>query len=200
MVKPRSLLLLVATVGLTGGLCGQETRPLSKLSVRDSSLYSSEYLKELETSGIGSSITIVDSMMIVGGMDTVFFPTHLSTDRWYVFSASSINGLIELRVMRLNYTNIRYELWIEKKKHEEGEVIGGPGILAAEIDEDDRTHTAYGATEYSACSLHCCRSIRMGMNDGNELLARFMRHCDLPERDIVLGDLPTLRLAKEVTR
>jgi hypothetical protein len=111
--------------------------------------------------------------------------------------------LIELRVMRLNYTSIRFEFWItngEKRKEDEGMVIGGPGILGSENDDDDRSNIAYFCTEYTACSLHCCRSIRIGRNDSDELVAKFMRHCDQPGRDIGLDDLPTLRLANATTR
>jgi hypothetical protein len=143
-----------------------------------------------------SSIALVDSMMVVDGV-SFFFPTDLETVRWYTFSASTVKGLIELRVMRLNYTNIRYELWItnrEKRKEDEGVVIGGPGILGSESDTDDRSHIGYFCTEYSGCSLHCCRSIRIGRNDSDELVAKFTRHCDEPGMDIRLGDLPTLRL------
>lgn len=79
-------------------------------------------------------------------------------------------------------------------------VIGGLGILAAEIDEDDRSHIGYPATEYANCSLHCCRSIRIGRNDADELVAKFKRHCDQPGMDIGLWDLPTLRPSPRATR
>ncbi len=190
------ILLSLASVCIASKLSAQENRPLTKITGADTIRYSSEYLEELRSSGIASSIAIVDSMMAVDGV-TFFFDADLETDRWYAFSANSEKGLVELRVKRLNYTNIRYELWItngDKRKEDEGMVIGGPGILASENDEDDRSHVGYFCTEYTGCSLHCCRSIRIGRNDSDELVAKFKRHCDEPGMDIRLGDLPTLRL------
>lgn len=98
---------------------------------------------------------------------------------------------------RESYTNLRYEFWLtdgERRNDDEGVVIGGPGILGAENDEDDRSGVSYFCTDYTACSLHCCRSIRVGRNDSEELVAKYTRHCDQPGRDIGLDDLPTLRL------
>ena len=197
-----TILLSLGAVCIASSLSAQENRPLAKITGADTIRYSCEYLQELQSSGIASSITLVDSMMVIDG-STVFFPTDLETNRWYVFSASTTKGLAELRMMRLNYTNIRYELWIsngEKRKEDEGEVVGGPGILGSENDEDDRSHTQYFATEYSACSLHCCRSIRIGRNDADELVAKFKKHCDQPGMDIGLDDLPTLRLPEGTKR
>ena len=191
-----NLPLALATACIASMLSAQENRPLTKLTGADTIRYSSDYLEELRSSGIASSISIIDSMMMVDGV-TFFFDTDLEIDRWYAFSANSEKALVELRVQRLNYTNIRYELWItkgEKSKEDEGVVIGGPGILAAEIYEDGRSHIAYSATEYTICSLHCCRSLRIGRNDADQLVAKFTRHCDQPGMDIGLDDLPTLRL------
>ncbi len=198
----RTTLFTLATVCLASSLSAQESRPFAKLTGADTIRYSNEYLQELQSSGMVSSIALVDSMMVVDGL-TVFFTTDLQTDRWYVFSASTSKGLVELRVMRLNYTNIRYELWItngEKTKDDEGEVIGGPGIIGSENDEDDRSHVSYFCTEYTGCSLHCCRSIRIGRNDADALVAKFKRHCDQPGMDIGLDELPTLRLPDGSTK
>jgi hypothetical protein len=82
----------------------------------------------------------------------------------------------------------------------QGLVIGGPGILGSENDTDDRSHIGYFCTEYTACSLHCCRSIRIGRNDSDELVAKFKWHCDHPGMNIGLDDLPTLRLPNGTTR
>lgn len=202
MLRRTAIQLSLAAVFTASSLSAQENRPLAKITGADTIRYSNEYLQELRSSGIATSISLVDSMMVVDGL-TVFFPTDLETHRWYAFSASTAKGLAELRVMRLNYTNIRYELWIgngEKRKEEEGEVIGGPGILGTENDQDDRSHVSYFCTEYTNCSLHCCRSIRIGRNDSDELVAKFKRHCDLPGMDIGLDDLPTLRLPKGTKR
>jgi hypothetical protein len=186
----------------SSSISAQESRPSAELTGADTIRYSSEYLEELLASGAGSNFKLVDSMLVVEG-ETFLFPTDLEKNRWYVFSASSNKGLIELRVMRLNYTNIRYEFWItnaEKRKEDEGVVIGGPGILGSENDDDDRSNIAYFCTEYTACSLHCCCSIRIGRNESDQLVAKFKRHCDQPGRDFGLDDLPTLRLPKGTTR
>lgn len=183
-------------------LSAQENRPLTTITGADTTRYSSEYLEGLRSSGIASSISLIDSMMVVDGA-TFFFDTDLKTDRWYAFSAKTEKGLVELRVQRLKYTNIRYELWMtngERSKEDEGEVIGGPGILGSENDTDDRSHVGYFCTEYNGCSLHCCRSIRIGRNDAGELVAKFTRHCDQPGMDIRLADLPTLRLPSGTTK
>lgn len=191
-----NLLLALATTCIASVLSAQEQRPQPQITGADTIRYSREYLEELRASGIVTSIAIVDSMMVVDGL-TFFFPTDLEELRWYAFSANSEMDFVELRVQRLNYTNIRYELWItngRKRKEDEGEVIGGPGILGSENDTDDRSQASYFCTEYTGCSLHCCRSIRIGRNDANELVAKFKRTCDQPGMDIGLDDLPTLRL------
>jgi hypothetical protein len=196
MLHRTTILLSLASVCISYSLPAQENRSLARISGADTTQYSREYLEELRSSGIVSSITLVDSMMVVDGR-TVLFPTNLEAHRWYAFNANSEKGLVELRLMRLNYTKIRYELWIgsgEKSKEDDGFVIGGPGILGTENDTDDRSHTQYFVTEYSACSLHCCRSIRIGRNDADELVAKFIRHCDQRGMDIGLDNLPTLRL------
>lgn len=190
------ILLSLASVCIASSLSAQENRPPAKISGADTTRYSKEYLEELRSSGMATSISLVDSMMVVDG-STFFFPTDLEKERWYAFSAGTAKGLVELRVARLNYTNLRYELWItpgEKKKEDEGLVIGGPGILGSENDVDDRSNVGYFCTEYTGCGLHCCRSIRIGRNDADELVANFTRHCDQPGMDIGLDDLPTLRL------
>lgn len=195
-------LLWLATMLVASSISAQENRPRATLTGADTIRYSSEYLEELRSSGIASTIALDDSVLVVDG-ETYFFPTDLGSGRWYSFSASTEKGLVELRVMRLNYTNIRYELWItngERRMEDEGLVIGGPGILGSENDTDDRSHIGYFCTEYTASSLHCCRSIRIGRNDSDELVAKFKRHCDQPGRDIGLDDLPTLRLPKGITR
>ncbi len=195
----KTIFLLLALAFMASSLFGQRNQPLATLTGADTIRYSREYIEELRSSGMASSISLVDSMMVVDGL-TVFFPTDLKLDQWYVFSASTAKEMIELRVKRINYTNIQYEFWIgneDKRNEDEGMVIGGPDILGSEIDEDDLSGVAYTATEYSNCSLHCCRSIRIGRNDADELVAKYTRHCDLPGRDIDLYDLPTLRLQKE---
>lgn len=198
----RATLLTLATVCLASSLSAQESRPLATLTGSDTIRYSSEYLEELRSSGMASTIALNDSVLVVDD-ETYFFPTDLESDRWYSFSASTEKGLVELRVMRLNYTNIRYELWNtngERSMEDEGMVVGGPGILGSESDEDDRSHIGYFCTEYTACSLHCCRSIRIGRNDADELVAKFKRHCDEPGMDIGLDELPTLRLPDGSTK
>lgn len=188
--------IAVATMWVACSLSAQESRPRATLTGADTIRYSSEYLEELRSSGMASTIALDDSALVVDG-ETYFFPTDLELGRWYSFSASTEKGLVELRVMRLNYTNIRYEFWItngERRKEDEGLVIGGPGILGSENDTDDRSHIGYFCTEYTACSLHCCRSIRIGRNDADELVAKFKRHCDEHGMEIRLGGLPTLRL------
>lgn len=187
---------------MTSSISAQESRPIATLTGADTIRYSREYLEELRSSGMASTIALDDSALVVDG-ETYFFPTDLELGRWYSFSASTEKGLVELRVMRHNYTNIRYELWItngERSMEDEGVVIGGPGILGSENDTDDRSHIGYFCTEYTACSLHCCRSIRIGRNDSDELVAKFTRHCDQPGMDIGLGELPTFRLPNGITR
>lgn len=187
---------------MTSSISAQESRPIATLTGADTIRYSREYLEELRSSGMASTIALDDSALVVDG-ETYFFPTDLELGRWYSFSASTEKGLVELRVMRHNYTNIRYELWItngERSMEDEGVVIGGPGILGSENDTDDRSQIGYFCTEYTACSLHCCRGIRIGRNDSDELVAKFKRHCDQPGMDIGLGDLPTLRLPNGITR
>lgn len=202
MAARHATLLSLAAVLVASSISAQVNRPRATLTGADTIRYSREYHEELRSSGMASTIALDDSVLVVDG-ETYFFPTDLELGRWYSFSASTEKGLVELRVMRLNYTNIRYELWItngERRKEDEGVVIGGPGILGSENDEDDRSYVSYFCTEYTACSLHCCRSIRIGRNDSDELVAKFKRHCDQPGRDIGLGDLPTLRLPNGTSR
>lgn len=191
------LLLVIVVPGLSA--CHAQKNPAADTAtvvVKDRSQYSHTFLSNLRTFTYSSHYQLKDSLLIIGQLDTAYFPTELPLRKEQVFTGSKSNRQFELRVTRINYTTINYTLRVNNAGHL-NEYKGLADIsagffLGAETVEDDHTGTAYLANEYYSHAKNCDLSIRIGGED--KLYAKVIVNCGNKVEDIDLEDCPTLRV------
>lgn len=170
---------------------------LATVVVKDKTRYSADFLTQLRSFNYSTHYQLFDSMLVIGQLDTAYFPTDLPLKRSRLFSGRSKDTRYDLTLSRINYTTIYFSLAITKtgnppSKREGYADIGVGFFLASEVDEDEKTGMAYGSTEYSHETAECALGIRIGMDDKKKLRARIVGQCkDKPKGEQLINS-PTL--------
>ena len=154
-----------------------------KVFIKNKSLYSKEWVAEMQKTEYPSEIKVIDDYVVTEG-DTIPFPDALKLDKEYVFLATRGELDYELKVKRINPVALEYSfaLFDNKKPvfEQSGEAyIGTLFFLASETDEDDKTGEGYLSTEYWAKQEMCEFAIRIGEpNDEGRLRATVKQLCE----------------------
>lgn len=82
------------------------------VSIEDSSLYSVEFVNELDSNfeNVYKSIVLEEDHLILDKRDTVYFPRKPEIGRVYVLKSSNRMWISELTIERLNQTSISYSV------------------------------------------------------------------------------------------
>ena len=170
---------------------------VSTLIIKDKTKYSEEFLSKLKSFTYSYNYQLLDSLLIVGQLDTAYFPTVLPLKKPRKLSGRSKDTRYDLTLSRINYTTVYYRLTIYKagklSSNQKGHADIGTGFfLGFETDEDEKTGISYGSTAYSNQTTDCILSIRIGKNEMQKLCAKVTRQCKDKTKDIQLDDCPTL--------
>jgi hypothetical protein len=174
-----------------------QTDTIATLVIKDKTKYSTKFLSNLKSLTYSTNYQLIDSILIIGQLDTAYFPADLPLNKPRRLFGSSKNTRYVITVTRINYTTIFYSLAIHKANkltfsHKGYADIGAGFFLGSESDEDEKTGISYGATEYSNQTTDCILSIRIGKNDLEKLCAKVNKHCKDKTQDIRLDECPTL--------
>lgn len=140
-----------------------------KVIISDKSLYSQEFISEIEDLNYPSPLKLERNYLVTEG-DTVYFPEELKLSKDYRFTAFTDSHFYQLAVKRINLTSIEYDLAVFEK---EKQILTSNGVghlgagffLGSETDEDDETGEGYLSIEYSSTGKDAY-SIRVGEPDG----------------------------------
>lgn len=172
--------------------------------VKDSGMYARSFLNGLKHSGYGRTYKIIDSTLILDQADTAFIPLYMAIGSTAEFVGSKNGRHYFLMLTQLNYTTIRCGLAVYKNSELIDKQVGHAQLqslffLGSESDEDDVSGTSYLSTEYVSSNKDCEFSIRLGANDGNELLVKVKRGCNDSTKNIGLDQSPTFRRTKNAS-
>ena len=175
-------------------------QPDTSFYVKDSNLYSRQFLEKLKASGYALKYSIIDGMIIINDADTAWFPVYLPLNKNVELGGKIKEKSILLSVQRKNYTTISFELKIfgsgQLIDEQSGEAdIGILFFLGAESDQDDKTGIGYFSSEYYKKDVPCELAIRIG-SDHDQLKTKLNRKCSDKKKSIDLEDCPTLRRIK----
>ena len=190
----RSFLLII--IILPSFLVAQ-TDTTATLVIKDKTKYSAKFINNLKFFHYSTNYQLLDSILIIGQLDTAHFPTDLPLNSPRRLSGSSKNDRYEITLSRINYTTVYYSLAIYKSNklsvsHKGYADIAAGFFLGSETDEDEKTGFSYGSTAYSSQTADCILSIRIGKNELEKLCAKVVKHCKDKTKDIPLDDCPTL--------
>ncbi|MRX46104.1 hypothetical protein [Pedobacter puniceum] len=174
----------------------------NKIYFQDKSLYSKAFVSELIEKGYTSPIKIIDDYLLVKG-DTVYFPTNLKLNKEYKFFATDSNQNLELKVRRINYTTLNFNL---TSKNNDTLLFSKSGsadlsvyfFLASEVPNDDETGSSYGANEYTGRIDNCELKIGIGIgkDEQGRLRAYIDQNCDNKSNILELNGNKTFRTGK----
>jgi hypothetical protein len=167
------------------------------LVIKDKTKYSAAFLNKLKLFSYSTHYQLLDSLLIIGQLDTAYFPTDLPLDEPRRLTGHSNYISFELTISRINYSTIAYNLGLYKANKlsfsQKGHADISTGFfLGSETDEDDKTGVSYGSTEYSHQSTSCVLFIRIGKNEIGKLCGKVKRSCRDKNRNIPLDACPTL--------
>jgi hypothetical protein len=170
----------------------------SALWIKDSTEYSKSFLKELAAFAPANT-RLLDSLMVLGGSDTVHFPADPPLRKVLSFSATFHDVDLFLVLVRMNQTSIDFKLELSNAF---GEHIEQKGIaelspafyLGAEVDENSFSGNSYFSTEYTFQQDSCFTVLRIGIKDGfsSKYLAKIIKNCNGAFGYLGLDDFPTL--------
>ncbi len=147
-----------------------------KLLIKDSNEYSKRFLEKLLHYPPNSfRFKLQDSIMVVDGQGEAKFPMKLPLNRWKKYSASKYGTFYMLKVKRINYTTILYDIEVLKDakkifvKSGEADITQG-FWLASDTDTDDSTGTLFGSVSYYDETKSDWIHIGIGINENK---ARF---------------------------
>lgn len=168
--------------------------------VKDSSKYSPNFIKDLkelypeyESLLLTEEKIIMDSRVFNGRkyintIDTIHIPSELPLNTLVNYIAEKNNKKYMLSLKRTNYTNVEYELLINKNLIKSGQVIlPGGFILGMELTEDGEGN-AFGIIQYVEKN-NCSTFIGIEIDSGER--ASFRMYC---EKDSTknIDDIPPL--------
>ncbi|PHR47043.1 MAG: hypothetical protein COA32_08965 [Fluviicola sp.] len=179
----------------TDSLTTENRTESNTIYIKDSSDYSTRFLKEMAKSGM-SNVSLIDSFMIFGQTDTVTFPEVPRVGRRTILTAKKDHLAIALTVERINQTTIDYKIEMVEFGNAGYTYEGQADLyhrfhLGAEVDENDMTGGAYLSYEFSDLSDTCKTVIRLG-EDEHYLLGKIIKNCNGKIRDIELDNFRML--------
>lgn len=170
----------------------------NSIFIKDSSDYSTNFLKEMKKSGM-KNISLVDSFLILGQTDTVPFPQTPKIGKKTILTAKKDELAIALTIERINQTTINYRLEMVEfgnaSFNYDGQAELSPRFhLGAETDESSLSGISYLSTQFSDSQDSCYTYIRLGKEEdsGPYLLGKLIKNCNGKLRNIDLEDFPTL--------
>lgn len=166
----------------------------AEIIIKNKNDYSNKFIKGLDLLDF-RKIELIDSLLILDGIDTVFFPTKSKFGKQAVYTGIQDNLAIAITVKWVNYTTIEYRIEMTefgKTSHNQnGKAELGPSFFfGAESNDDERTGESFFVTEFTDHLENSCNTrIRLG-DDGR--LAKLYKNCNGKIRDIDMDNFGTL--------
>lgn len=169
------------------------------LSIEDSSMYSVEFINELDSNfeNIYKNIVLEEDHLILDKRDTIYFPKKPEIGRVYVLKSSNKMWISELIIERLNQTSISYKVAFTDrlgyKIEEKGIADLKPSFMLGSKTDDINDELYY--LVYIEKDGNRSIAIRLGLEETNDgqLLARIaikgIDRCSIIELD----KLPTYK-------
>ncbi|GAA4311185.1 hypothetical protein [Nibribacter koreensis] len=149
-----------------------------------------------------SPIQVIGKQVIVDGQP-VDFPEDLKLNKEYVYTGQSKLFTQTLTVKRVNLSSIDYQWQVHKGDQlvlaDSGQAhLRASFFLASEVDNDDQTGDAYGASEYVVTRKDCSTEIRIGMPEEEEVVlkATASSSCNPAWKKVGIPEGMTLRTKK----
>jgi hypothetical protein len=162
--------------------------------VQDSTQYNDDFIDDLQSlESVYESIKLIGKNLIFNNTDTIAFPDMLPLNKVIIYQSIMDKKIYRLELKRINFTNIMYSFFIDKKPVKSGQVVlvllPSPGfILGTEFSDDNKEYPSE-LIEYSN-RINGWTSIRIENVNAKRVIFGF--HCD---HDSIknIGDIPVLR-------
>lgn len=155
----------------------------SKITLKDTSLYSPQFIKNLQEANYPYKITLDGKNMIIDG-DSAEFPETPVIKRDYRLTGFTDTHFYQLALKRINLTTVEYDYSV----YQNDDVIysnkGKAHIVTgffhgSETDTDYENDTGYLADEYVNNEGDCNITIRIGETDDNgRLRVKMLSNCE----------------------
>lgn len=169
------------------------------VKIKDPNQYSGSFIEGLSKFQYSSKYELLDSMLIVGELDTFYFPTSPQPGKTITLIGRKENLAIALHVKRVNYTTIEYNLeMVEFGKatynHSGRAHLSHAFFIGAESDEDSMSGETYLSNEYvDSKNEDSPVHIRLSAEDSNNRLkGKLIKINNGKIRNIGLEDFVTL--------
>lgn len=167
--------------------------------VKNPSDYSKAFIDGLRESTSFRKFNLYDSMLVINNQDTVLFPGSIKIGDEVQFTGRKDDLAIALRIKRINYTTVSYNLeMVEfgKTNHfQKGTADLSSGFfLGSESIQGDEGEL-YFVDEYSDEKSESCNfQIRIGADEkrGNALFVKMAKRCNGKIRNITMDNFPML--------
>lgn len=167
--------------------------------VKNAADYSKAFIDGLRESTSFRKFNLYDSMLVIDNRDTVLFPGSVKIGDEIQFTGRKDDLAIALRIKRINYTTVSYNLeMVEfgKTNHfQKGTADLSSGFfLGSESIQDDQGEL-YFVDEYSDEKSESCNfQIRIGADEkrGNALFVKIAKRCNGKIRNITMDNFPML--------
>ena len=162
--------------------------------IKDSSMYSRAFLKELYNNS--DSISLVDNY-IVDKKDTSYFPDYFESNKQYLFEAVKDSTDYKLQIFNCTYTKVQFLFSATKNNkrtqqyYGEAEILHG-FFLAKGSGVDDADSTAYGVFDYEGENEKYFYTVSIGADD-SKMLGSFIARAKDSTRNQSFEGCPTLR-------
>jgi hypothetical protein len=141
-----------------------------------------------------------DSLLLVNGKDTVYFPSAPKVGKVIVLTGRKNNLAISLTIKRINYTTIDYKIEMvefgKKRHNQSGQAdLISSFFFGAESDINETTGNEYFVSEFNEYKNNECYTlIRLGYEktSGPYLLGKVKKNCNDKFMDVDLENFPTL--------
>lgn len=179
-------------------------KPSRQWIIKDSSMYSKQFLKELHDfkQDGHDSISLIDNY-IVDGNDTVYFPDYFAGNKQYLLVGVKDSVDYKLQVFNCTYTKIQFIFTGTKNNKLVGHYYGEAEIatdffMSKVVDTDNSDAVTYGISEYNGENEKYLYKLSIGAK-GNKLLGRFYAHAKDSIANQSFTICPTLRYGDKYT-
>lgn len=169
------------------------------LYMEDSTDYSRPFLMGIEDYQVElGKVELIGDKMISSGIDTFPFPETPKVGETYMLFSAKGDVNYFLSITRENYTQIKYDLWIEGGDiafNQSGDAhLPTSFFMGSETDESSISGMSYPVYEYSDASSDCALTMRFGHEEesGESLLGSFILSGKGDCLNISLGSIPTM--------
>lgn len=161
--------------------------------------YSDNFIAGLKELGY-EKFELKDSLLLVNGKDTVYFPSAPKIGKLIVLTGRKNNLAISLTIKRINYTTIDYKIEMvefgKKRHNQSGQAdLISSFFFGAESDISETTGNEYFVSEFTEYKNNDCYTlIRLGFEktSGPYLLGKVKKNCNGKFMDVDLENFPTL--------